>query len=260
MDRRILAGAAVLLRSRSLSFTREYLKRDGEGALRTYDWDGTPVSYRSGTSDIALIYNILVRRQAEYAMPAEAGLEPGAVRTVLDIGANIGVAALYFARLFPNATVHCFEPEPRNGELLERNARTCDRIRVHRFALGAEDGSLKLYDSDDAANLGGFSGHTLGINPARSQSVPLRHAGRALAALGVTQADVVKIDTEGAECEILTAFEPAMLARVRVIVGELHGHRDAELLDYLQPLFRVGQRRRLRTRLLHFHAVNRQPG
>src|SRR5262245_6463410 len=166
MKKRILLGAKVLLRSRSLGFTREYFKRDGEGALRTYDWNGKPVTYRSGTSDAGLIYNILVRRgrKAEYAMPPEARLMPGNVRTVLDIGANIGIAALYFARAFPNATIHCFEPEPRNCDVLEANARTCERIRVHRFALGAEDGELRLYDSDDAANLGGFSAHSLGVN------------------------------------------------------------------------------------------------
>ena len=93
---------------------------------------------------------------------------------------------------------------------------------------------------------------------ARSQKVPVRHAGRALAELGVTRADVIKIDTEGAEWEILTALDPALLRGVRVIMGELHGRRDFELLDYLQPHFHIGAKKQLKTRLFNFFAVNRQ--
>lgn len=254
------ARAKVLLRSRSRDFTREYFKRDGEGTLRTYDWDGVPVTFRSGTSDAGLIYNILLKRgrKSEYALPPEAKLAPGDVKVVLDIGANIGIAALYFAATFPSATVHSFEPVPANCEVLRANARAQPRIQPHCFALGAEDGELELFDSDDQANLGGFSSHGLGVNAARSQKVPVRHAGRALAELGVTRADVIKIDTEGAEWEILTALDPALLRGVRVIMGELHGRRDFELLDYLQPHFHIGAKKQLKTRLFNFFAVNRQ--
>jgi FkbM family methyltransferase len=254
--------AKVLLRSRSLAFTREYFKRDGEGTLRTYDWQGMPVHYRSGTSDAGLIYNILLKRGAksEYSLPAEANLKPDEVKVVLDIGANIGIASLYFAACFPNATIHSFEPDPGNCEVLRANAKANPRIRVHGFALGAEDGELKLYDSDDKANLGGFSSHELGVNTARSKSVPVRQAGRALAELGITRADLIKVDTEGAECEIVTAMDRAFLGTVRVIMGELHGRRDFELLHYLQPLFHVGAKKQLRTRLFNFYAVNRSLG
>jgi FkbM family methyltransferase len=249
--------AKVLLRSRSLDFTREYFKRGGDGSRRTFDWNGIPVRYRSGTTDAALIYSILLKH-SEYALPAEAGLRPRDVKVVLDIGANIGIAALYFASTFPDATVHAFEPEPGNCEVLKENARSLPRIQVHEYALGAEDGELTLFDSDDDANRGGFSGHALGVNPGRSQKVSLRHAGRALGELGIERADVIKIDTEGAEWEILTAIDRALLGSARLIMGELHGRRDFELLDYLQPMFHIGVKKQLRTRLFNFFAVNRQ--
>jgi FkbM family methyltransferase len=253
--------AKVLLRSGSPEFMREYFKRGGERTLRSYRWRGIPVSYRSGTTDANLIYSILLRegRKSEYALPPEAKLRPEDVRVVLDVGANIGIASVYFSSLFPNATIHAFEPEPGNCEVLKVNAGAVGgRIHVHGFALGAGDGELELFDSDDAANFGGFSSHTLGVNPQRSQTVPLRHAGRALAALGIERCDLIKIDTEGAEWEILTAMDRAFLGGVRVIMGELHGRRDFELLDYLQPMFHIGARKQLKARLFNFYAVNRQ--
>jgi len=254
--------AKVWLRSGSIAFAREYFKRDGEGARRTYDWDGIPVSYRSGTSDAGLIYNILLKRgrKSEYALPPEARLAPEDVKVVLDIGANIGIASLYFAASFPGATIHAFEPDPGNCELLAANAKAMPRIRVHRFALGAEDGELELFDSDDKSNLGGFSSHGLGVDQQRSKKVPVRHAGHALAAAGIERADVIKIDTEGAEWEILTALDRALLGGVRVIMGELHGRRDFELLHYLQPMFHIGANKQLKTRLFNFYAVNRASG
>ncbi len=255
--------AKVWLRSGcSAAFTREYFKRDAEGAPRSYAWDGIPVAYRSGTSDAGLIYNILLKRgrKSEYAPPPEARLDPQQVRAVLDIGANIGIASLYFAASFPNATVHAFEPDPGNCQVLAANARALPRIKPHPFALGAEDGELKLFESDNRANLGGYSAHELGVNPGRSQTVPVRHAGRALAELGIERADVIKIDTEGAEWEILTAIDRKLLGGVRLIMGELHGRRDFALLDYLQPMFHIGAKKQLKTRLFNFYAVNRQAG
>jgi FkbM family methyltransferase len=251
--------AKVLLRSRSREFTREYFKRDSEGARRVYDWHGTPVSYRSGTSDAGLIYNILLKRgrKSEYALPPEARLAPDDVKVVLDIGANIGIAALYFAASFPHAVVHAFEPDPDNCAVLAENARALPRIKPHAFALGAEDGELKLFHSDDKSNLGGYSAHELGVDAARSKAVPVRHAGRALSELGIERADIIKIDTEGAEWEILTAIDRALLGGVRVIMGELHGRRDFELLHYLQPMFHIGAKKQLKTRLFNFYAVNR---
>jgi FkbM family methyltransferase len=249
--------AKVLLRSRSLEFTREYFKRGGEAGRRTYHWRGIPVCYRSGTTDAALIYSILLKK-SEYALPPEARLRPADVKVVLDIGANIGIASVYFASSFPNAVVHAFEPEPGNCEVLEANARQLPRIQAHRFALGAEDGELALFDSDDRSNFGGFSSYGLGVDAARSRTVPVRHAGRALAELGIRNVDVLKIDTEGAEWEILTAMDRAVLGGARVIMGELHGRRDFQLLDFLQPMFHIGAKKQLRTRLFNFFAVNRK--
>jgi FkbM family methyltransferase len=251
--------AKVLLRSGSLRFTRDYFNRGVPRERSVYDWKGLPVAYRRGTSDVSLIYSImLLGRKSEYALPKDAGFDPQAVRTVLDIGANAGISALYLARLFPRATVHAFEPEAGNCEILRANAAAEPRIKVHAVALGAEDGTLKLFDSDDPANFGGFSAHGQGVNAARSQEVPLRHAGRMLASLGITAVDVIKIDTEGSEWEILTALDRRLLDGVRLIMGELHGRKDFALLDYLEPKFHIAMRKRLRSRLFNFYAVNRE--
>lgn len=250
----------VWFRSRSLAFMRDFFRRDRLPVERVYEWNGLRIHYRSGTSDAALIYSILLKRGAkgEYAVPTASGLELSKVRVVLDIGANIGISTLYLASIFPNAEVHAFEPELANGKLLAQNAKAISRISVHRFALGAEDGELELFHSDDSSNFGGFSAHRLGIDRERSQRVPVRHAGRCLAELGLTEVDVIKVDTEGSEWDILTAMGKPILSKVQLIMGELHGIRDFELLAFLQPLFDVEMKKQLRNRLFNFYAARRK--
>jgi FkbM family methyltransferase len=251
--------AKVWLRSGSLDFVRDYFDKPVQPARKVYGWHGLPIHYRSGTSDTRLIYSILLKqgRKGEYAVPRESGLDPGSVRTVLDIGANIGISTVYLASIFPNAEVHAFEPEPGNCELLSANAKAVPRIKVHPFALGAEDGELTLFHSDEAVNFGGFSAHDLGVESARSQRVPVRHAGRCLAELGLARVDVVKVDTEGSEWDILTAMGEPVLRNIRLIMGELHGIRDFELLAFLEPMFDIEMKKQLRNRLFNFYAVRR---
>ncbi len=43
---------------------------------------------------------------------------------ILDCGANIGLSALYFQRLYPKARIMAFEPDTHNFELLTKTCRT----------------------------------------------------------------------------------------------------------------------------------------
>jgi len=253
--------AKILARSRSLAFTRDHLVRGaGVGQLRQYTWRGRPIRYRAGTSDTGLIYNILLKTgsKGEYCPPDEFGRDWGDVRVVLDIGANIGISALYFSTIFPQASIHAFEPEPGNFRLLSANTEQCARIHCYPFALGAKDGELTLFNPDDEANFGGFSAHAAGTRSDFSKTVPVRHAGKFLQELGITAVDVIKIDTEGAEWDILTACGDALIGSARLILGELHGHRDFALLDFLQPSFHIGLTKGIKKRLFNFYAVNRR--
>ncbi len=249
----------MLARSGSPRFVRDHFAGKPGGELAAFRWRGTDVFYRPGSSDSGLIYSILLKRGAksEYSPPREFTQAPQTVRTILDIGANVGVSCAYLRKCFPEAHIHAFEPAPSNVAVLRRNAASLGNMTVHGFALGDADGELELFDSDNPSNFGGFSAHGVGIDPSRSTRVQVRRTDTALAELGVDRVDLIKIDTEGAEWEILSAMNPAMLASARLIMGELHGRRDFALLDLLQPHFNIGMHKNIRSRLFNFFAVNR---
>jgi len=247
-----------LARSRSLRLLADRRRAYRPGALGSYRWRGIDIAYRPGSSDVELIHEILLRgRGGEYAIPPGWGHDPGAVRVVLDIGANIGIAALHLASVFPNARVFAFEPVADNLKLLRRNTRTVQRIATIEAALGAADGDRLLYSSIVPTNFGGFSLYEPGSDVRSSRTVRVRSAQRMVDHLGIGGAEVIKLDTEGAEWEILTALSPEFLGSTQLIFGELHGERDGELLGFLSDRFDVRTQPQVGGRRSNFCAARR---
>jgi len=251
--------AKLLARSRNPAFVRDALA-PFDPAMRSIEWQGMTLYYRPGSSDPWAIYNHLMkpRERDEYAPPREFPLAREAVKTVLDIGANVGVTALYFSQIFPNAKIYAFEPAPDNFAVLQKNVANCPRIRAFNFALGAQDATLELYASDNPVNFGGYSLHAAGSDTSRKVSIPVRNVAGVLKEIGVGAVDVIKVDTEGAEWDILTAFPEPALRSAAYITGELHGNKDFALLEYLSPWFDVGLRKKLSSRLFNFQAVRKK--
>lgn len=223
--------------------------------MREYQWKGHTIHYRAGTSDAHLIYGILLKtgKKAEYRLPPK--LAPD---TILDIGANVGVSAMFFADRFPHARIFAVEPLPENFEVLKRNAEGTGITPIN-VALDAEDGKRDLILSPHESNFGGLSFYQRGAeSDARRVTVTTRNPANLLRELGIEKVDMIKIDTEGAEYPILTAFDPKLLQEVTWITGELHGERDFELLAYLSQWFDIEMKRSFRKSLFIFNACNKK--
>lgn len=122
----------------------------------------------------------------------------GGAATILDVGANMGYITLLLARASPSGTVHAFEPHPRTAASLsanvDRNAVT--NVRVHRLAVGSEDGTVSFTDHGVPAS------NRIGGGPG-SLEVPATRLDRFAADNGIGTIDFLKIDVEGAELDVL---------------------------------------------------------
>lgn len=255
----------VFFRSKSREFTTDYFDARsklpagrGVGEAAWWNGDTKPIHYRRGTMDAAIIYDVMFmpREKAEYWLPE--GLE---VRTVLDIGGNIGTTARYLAHRYPRATVHSFEPIPANVEILQKNAAYEPRIQVHPFGLGEKDEMLTF-------KLQGYEAHNLGTysmfpdaDASGGVTAQVRNAAVALREKGIAHADVIKIDTEGAEYPILTALPTELISKASWIYGELHTHvsprNDFKLLDFLSQWFAISVHKKIYKRVYLFDACNK---
>lgn len=207
---------------------------------------------RTGTSD-ADFFRLLAHGYEfrEYRIPIEC-----APRTILDVGANVGVVSINLARKYPRARIYSFEPLPENFKLLQHNVAQFPNITPIPFGLGAATRERTYYWSDDPRNLGGGGFHDHGPPNQKTSTLPVVSVTDALERFNIENIDIIKIDAEGAETDVLTAMPAALLARVLAIVGELHGD-PAPLLAHLEPWFKV-ERALHCAALQWFTAVNRR--
>ena len=170
------------------------------------------VSLRPGTCDVILYDDILVHEQYG-TFPLER------VRTVVDVGANIGLAAAYFLWRAPQARVIALEPDPVNHPLCVKNlAAFGDRVVVLRAGLWSEPCRIRV----ESANLGTWAST---VSPASGAADPdtidAFDMPTLLERYGIERLDLLKIDIEGAERGVFAASDLRWLDRVGCIQIEL---------------------------------------
>lgn len=207
---------------------------------------------RPGSIDVDLMRMIL-REESEYRLPAE--ISPS---VIFDVGANIGMAAAYFATVYPQARIYCFEPLPENLELLRVNAaRTSPRITVIPCGLSDRTAELEYRYSRDPRNFGGGGFHALGTREERSVTLDVTTAGKAMADLGLDRVDVFKIDTEGHEMAILKGIPEAARIAAQAFIGELHGECDWSFCETLAESHAVGVQKRYQAGCFPFMGIRK---
>jgi FkbM family methyltransferase len=161
---------------------------------------------------------------------------PGPADTVVDVGANIGVFAAHICSLSPGARVVCFEPDPWSYGTLLRNvsaSHLAHRVQLHQAAVWREQGTVNLALSDNDNSLGQRIGTRA---DGAAKAVKCLSLEQALDMADPTGGPValLKVDTEGAETEILEAAGAAAMQRVQRVALEYHSvvkrKRSDELL------------------------------
>lgn len=172
----------------------------------------------------AVVNNILVGK----SYPKIEFLE--GVDVIVDAGANIGAAAIYFSVLYPQARVLAFEPAPENYALLVENTAPFPRVETFPYGLFDDDGEAPLYSGEQDSSTSSIGQSSL--NTGDSTMVPLTAAGPFLDALGVGPIDILKLDTEGCEVPILRSLE-TRIADAKAVYVEYHSDEDRRVIDGL---------------------------
>jgi FkbM family methyltransferase len=173
--------------------------------------NGLVVEVRGGGGDYWTISEIFFN--AQYALPPGA---PGDVHTVVDTGANVGYAALWFLSEFPGCRVTAFEPLPAHVAQIEKHLNgngLRDRFDLIVAAAATVDGRAVFRDAGPESRPAEV-GEADGVEVALADWFALLPDG---------VIDVLKMDIEGGEIALLA--DPrfaAVAARTRVFVLEWH--------------------------------------
>lgn len=156
---------------------------------------------------------------------------------ILDIGAHIGLATLYFKQLFPNAHIVAVEPNPNNFALLEKNVyeNQLENVTLLQQAISdTQEGGDFFIDetSNHWQSTGSFhKGSWAGVQ----ESTRILVETTLLSSLITQPIDFLKLDIEGWEQVALTEAQ-GKLRQVKELQFEFHPHPTQSLKKIVELL------------------------
>lgn len=179
------------------------------------------IRIRSRDSDMSCLRQVFTNEQYRMGGPFEERtrsayeriLAEGSVPVIVDAGANIGAASLWFARAYREAIVIAVEPESGNFNLLRDNVAAIPKIRPMQAAIGGTSGFVRVSKPPHCS---------AGCRTERAEDgVPMLTIAEAAALVENGRLFIVKIDIEGAEKDVFE-HDAAWIDDAQTIIVEPH--------------------------------------
>lgn len=191
--------------------------------MKTIDKPWCRIHYREDTHD-----KLIIDQAENYFATYDVG--PGDV--FIDIGAHIGAVTMIAAH--KGATVHAYEPEPENYELLTQNTKHLPNVYRYPLAVAGVTGRRSLFKwQKSKGNTGSYSMcYGEGVAPELDVGCVSLET---VIALADYRCNLLKVDCEGGEYSIFYDASDVALSDIERIVMEWHRtpEQGAALRDYL---------------------------
>lgn len=187
---------------------------------------GRTVHVRHRSADVPTLRQVFVARDYDIAelpqaaMLAEtylATIAAGKTPVIVDGGANVGFAALWFAHAYPQATVVAVEPERKNYDLLVVNTSGVANIIPLHAALLDRPGQVRI--ANPGAEAWGFQ--TMEVDAEAADAVPAVTVPDLIARVPNGRPFLVKVDIEGAE-DALFRSNTEWVSEAAALIVEFH--------------------------------------
>jgi FkbM family methyltransferase len=215
-------------------------------------WSGNPNAFRlpfgsywlpeGSFLDDSLSWNAFEPVEALFV---EHMLQPG--MTMIDIGAHHGFYTLLASkRVGRKGRVLAFEPSPRERERLRKHLQInhCGNVSVYPYALGSGDGQGELFLVKGPEDYCNSLRPPVVNSPLEKINVRVVALDKFLDEKGVRHVDFLKIDTEGAERDVLSGARnllrrtprPIVLCEVADIRTTPWGYPAYQILEFMRDL------------------------
>ncbi|WP_020614757.1 FkbM family methyltransferase, partial [Sediminispirochaeta bajacaliforniensis] len=151
---------------------------------------------------------------------------------ILDCGAHLGFATLYFKKDYPESRIVCFEPDPNNYEVLERNIKknNLKNVDIVKKAVGSKNDTVKFYRAIDMSMGGSITDRlerkNLKVEHFDVQMVDIKEYLE-------NKIDFLKLDIEGNEDDVIIDCG-SLLRNIQYLFIEFHTGEDL-------PISRLGK-------------------
>jgi FkbM family methyltransferase len=188
----------------------EKLINAGEYEFRSSEFK-FPITLRNATSDFHTFNQVIFDKCYDTGY----GLNP---KTIIDCGANIGLASIYFKTMFPDATVIAVEPEAENYKLLCRNISSYPNIHTLNGGIWSTSSNLRIKDE----GLGSWSFSVEEVDYEDDTTVKAYSIPDIMQQFNISTIDILKIDIEGSEKELFSKNMEQWLPFTKTIIIEMH--------------------------------------
>lgn len=197
--------------------------------------NGIKIRLRVDSTDLMAFINVWILH--DYG---KSGLIIDNDDIVIDIGAHIGLFALFSAQLCKNGRIYCFEPVKENFDLLKSNIElnNVQNVTIINTAVSAENGVVSMYLNNDDA---GHSMHVRGAKKIDVKSISLKSI---FDIYNLKRCDFLKIDCEGEEYNIIDSLSNNYFDKIAKISLEYHfanvkPHLLENLVKKLEPHYKI---------------------
>lgn len=160
-----------------------------------------------------------------YVLPEAGTFRP---TQIIDIGANVGAATIFFQHTFPGVPIICYEPARENLAYLKRNLSRIPDTQIIECGLSDRDGTAQLFHGKLQC-LQHSIHPSVEVDLTDFEIIQLRDAARELLPK-IIPGTLLKIDTEGCEMEILRALAHE-LKHIALIYLEYHSEQQRREID-----------------------------
>jgi FkbM family methyltransferase len=189
-----------------------------------------PIYLRPGTCDMDIFFQVILNGEYDFRSFPQSGKIDAIYRQakaegkrplIIDCGANIGLSAVWFSRLFPEAQILAIEPSPDNIAIAKQNLRAYPNVMLLQGAVWDHSTNLKISETgvDPWAYQVVEVGEEYGKNS--SNLLKIFTIADLIELADTDEALIVKIDIEGAE-ESLFRSNTDWVATTALIAIELH--------------------------------------
>ncbi|MBP9670610.1 FkbM family methyltransferase [Candidatus Woesebacteria bacterium] len=160
---------------------------------------------------------------------------------IVDAGAHIGMATLYYKMLFPESRIIAFEPVPYNFNILEKNIHEnqLENVELFQAVVAPKSGVLRIQEpiGEGAWRSGA------GIIPKGWKGIQDNQEIK-VEAIGIQEIlhdkiDIFKMDIEGMEYEVIRNAG-SLLRNVKNWVIEVHPRKDHRIEEIQKILLQNG--------------------
>ena len=169
-----------------------------------------PVHFRDIYSDYAMFEQVFIEKQ--YELPIQL-LNP---LTIIDLGANVGYASLFFANKFPSAQIFSLEPEKNNFQTAKDNTSLYKNIQLELGAIWHISETINVKDNG-YGEAGFMVEKGNGENTIKAFTLE-----EVMNLMQVDKIDILKVDIEGAEKEIFENNYESWIPNTKIIIVETH--------------------------------------